>query len=277
MCGWLTQTIWWMTRTWTATAFPDGFELSHLANGLDPITPNNPYADADRDGLGLMEELSLGLNPFVADAPPVYPSIEDSDYVSLTMRVGAIGKMLTEPVSSCAVCHAVTMRTGGIIASTSKTDWTHNPQLADYVARLARGTNYEVQVTCNPFASSLLTSNQAAATTSPKYTAAYVAQVFAVSNVAYPFIVDTNRLLGTNLPMVKEVLPKRATLYVPDLVIATDNDRDGMVDWTSRADRTSATNQFVFWVNDDADSGSDDTAQDLNPTNNPIEQRQQHH
>ncbi len=249
---------------------PDGFELSNLANGLDPITPNNPYADADRDGLGLMEELSLGLNPNVADAPPAYPSIEDSDYVPLTMRVGSIGKMLTEPASDCAVCHAVTMRAGKFITSTSKTDWTHNPQLADYVARFVRGTNYEVQVTCNPFASSLLGSNAAAATTSPKYTAAYVAQFLANSNAVYPFIVDTNNLLGTNLPMVKEVLPKRATLYVPDLVIATDNDRDSIVDWTSRADRTTATNPFVFWINDDCDTGSDDTASDLDPTNNPI-------
>ena len=250
---------------------PDGFELSHLANGLDPITPNNPYADADRDGIGLMEELSLGLNPNVADNPPTYPSIEDSDYVNLTMRVGASGKMLTEPVSSCAVCHAVTMRAGSYIKSTSLTSRTQPTQVTDYLVRLARGTNYPVQVTCNPFASSLLTSNQAAATTTPHYTAAYVAQFLADTNsTVYPFIVDTNKLLGTNLPMVQEVLPKRATLYIPDLTIATDVDRSGVIDFKSRTDRTSATNPFVFWINDDVDSGSDNAAGDLTPTNNPV-------
>jgi hypothetical protein len=249
---------------------PDGFELAHLADGLDPITPNNPYADADRDGLGLMEELSLGLNPNVADNAPTYPSIEDSDYVSLTMRVGATGKMLTEPVSSCAVCHAVTMRAGNIIKSTSLTSRTQPAQLADYLVRLARGTNYPVQVTCNPFASSLLTSNQAAATTTPHYTAAYVAQFLADSNNIYPFIVDTNKLLGTNLPMVQEVLPKRATLYIPDLTIAADVDRSGVINFQNRNDRTSATNPFVFWINDDADSGSDDAASDIDPFLNQI-------
>ena len=250
---------------------PDGFELNNLAGGLDPITPNNPYADADRDGLGIMDELSLGLNPNVPDSPPTYPSIEGSDYVSLTMRIGAQGKMLTEPVSSCAVCHAVTVRAGNVIHSTDKTDRTHNPRLSDYLIRLTRGSNYPVQVTCNPFASSLLSSNQAAATTSPQYTAKYVAMFLADTNgTPYPFIVDTNALLGTNLPMVKEVLPKRATLYVPDLTIATDNDRDGVVNFTNRNDRTSATNPFVFWINDDSDSGNDDSAQDLDPGSNPI-------
>jgi hypothetical protein len=249
---------------------PDGFELSHSADGLDLLMPDNPYEDTDRDGLGLMEELGLGTNPNVADNAPVYPSIEESDYVPLTMRVGSVGKMLTEPVSSCAVCHAVTLRAGNFIATTSKTDWTHNPQVADYLVRLARGNNYPVQVTCNPFAASLLTSNQAAATVNPKYTAAYVAQFLANSNTVYPFIVDTNKLLGTNLSMVQEVLPKRATLYIPDLTIAADNDRDGVIDFKSRADKTSATNPFTFWINDDVDSGNDDTAADLDPAANPI-------
>jgi hypothetical protein len=65
-------------------------------------------------------------------------------------------------------------------------------------------------------------------------------------------------------------LAKSATLYLPDLMIAADADRDGVVNFTDRDDRTTATNPFVFWINDDADSGDDDAAQDLNPLANPI-------
>jgi hypothetical protein len=251
---------------------PDGFEIANSSYGLDPLTPDNPNEDIDRDGIGLMDELSLGLNPNVADSPPQYPSIEDTDYVNLNLRIGASGKML--PTSqSCALCHSVSVLVDGRLRGTGRTDWTHNPRVSDYLVRLVRGTNYPVQITAYP-ASSLLTSNQAAATTSPKYTAAYVAQFWANSNSIYPFIIDTNRLLGTNLSMVKEVLPKRATLYIPDLTIATDNDRDGIVNFKSRADRTSATNPFAFWINDDSDADGGttnlDLAQDNDPSQNSI-------
>ena len=250
---------------------PDGYELNNQASGFDLLTPNDPYQDADRDGVGLLEELEIGSDPNTTDAPPVYPSIEPSDFVPLTLRVGALGKMLTEPGETCAVCHAVTLRAGNFIRSSSATDWTHNPTTADYLLRLPRGTNYPVQVFGNPYYSSLLPSNQVPTNSHPHYTAAYVAQFLADTNGGvWPFIVDTNRLLGTNLPLVQEVLPKRATLYIPDLMIAADVDRSGVIDFQSRNDRTFATNPFVFWINDDVDSGSDDTAGDLDPTTNPL-------
>jgi hypothetical protein len=256
---------------------PDGYELANLASGYDPTVPNNPYVDADHDGLGLIEELELGSNPAVADAPPVYPSIDPADYVPLTLRVGAIGKMLA-PGRNCALCHEVTVRAGNFIRTSSKTDWGHNPAVQDYLIQFLRGTNYPVQVTCNPLYQSLLTSNQAAAvnlaqpTSWPHYTAAYIAQFLMGTNGTYPFIVDTNKLplLGTNLSLVQEVLPKRATLYIPDLTIAADVNRDGVIDFKNRADRTEATNPFTFWINDDSDFGSDDTAADLDPASNPI-------
>jgi hypothetical protein len=255
---------------------PDGFELNNPSLGIDPLTPDNPYLDNDRDGLGLIEELELGTDPNTLDAPPVYPSIEPSDYVAMTMRVGAIGKMLVEPSQNCAVCHAVTMRAGNFIRTSGKTDWTHNPTTTDYLVSLLRGTNYTVQVACNPYYSSLLTSNQmttanqSQGTGAPHYTAAYVAQFLLDTNGGpWPFIVDTNQLLGTNLPMVVEATTKRATLYVPDLTVAADNDRSGIIDFQNRNDRTAATNPFVFWINDDCDSGSDDTAADLDPSANP--------
>jgi hypothetical protein len=255
---------------------PDGYELANLASGYDPTVPNNPYVDADHDGLGLIEELELGSNPAVADAPPVYPSIDPADYVPLTMRVGAIGKMLV-PGRNCALCHEVTMRAGNFIRTSSKTDWGHNPAVQDYLIQFLRGTNYPVQVTGHPLYQSLLTSNQMAAVNLaqpvswPHYTAAYIAQFLMGTNGTYPFIVDTNKLplLGTNLSLVQEVLPKRATLYIPDLTIAADVNRDGAIDFKNRADRTEATNPFTFWINDDSDIGSDDTASDQQPTNSP--------
>ena len=255
---------------------PDGYELDNQASGLDPLSPDNPYQDADRDGLGLLEELELGTDPTVPDAPPVYPSIEPSDYVMMTMRVGAIGKMLTEPSETCAVCHAVTLRAGNYVRTSGKTDWTHNPTVTDCLIRLLRGTNYTVQVTCDPYYNSLLASNQMATVNasqpadSPHYTAAYVAQFLLDANGGpWPFIVDTNHLLGTNLPMVLEATRKRATLYIPDLTIAADNDRSGVIDFQNRNDRTASTNPFVFWINDDCDTNSDDTASDLDPSANP--------
>ncbi len=175
-----------------------------------------------------------------------------------------------------AVCHEVTVRAGNFIRTSSKTDWGHNPAVQDYLIQFLRGTNYPVQVTCNPLYQSLLASNQAAAvnlaqpTSWPHYTAAYIAQFLMGTNGTYPFIVDTNHLLGTNLSLVQEVLPKRATLYIPDLTIAADVNRDGVIDFKSRVDRTEATNPFTFWINDDADTGSDDTAADLDPASNPI-------
>jgi pimeloyl-ACP methyl ester carboxylesterase len=252
---------------------PDGFELSNLGNGFDPTVPNDPYVDADQDGLSLIEELELGSNPNVADAPPVYPSIDDSDYVPLTMRVGAVGKMLVQPAENCALCHEVFLRAGNYIHSSLQDSRTNNPSVTDNLIRFLRGTNYQVQVTCNPFYQSLLTSNQAAAiTTSPHYTAAYIAEFLSSTNGSggiYPFIVDTNHLLGTNLSLVQEVLPKRAMLFIPDMTIAADVDRNGTIAFTNRNDRTYPTNPFVFWINDDCDTNSDDTAADLNPSANP--------
>ncbi len=247
---------------------PDGYELANQAGGFDPTVPNNPYVDADRDGLGLIEELQLGTDPNMADAPPMYPSIEPSDYVALTLRVGAVGKMLTQD-QNCAVCHEVTVRAGNVIKTSPRTDWQNNPAVADYLSQFLRGTNYPVQVTCDPYYAALLPGSGTNTLSAPHYTAAYVAQFLMGTNGVYPFIVDTNHLLGTNLSLVQEVLPKRATLYIPDLTIAADVDRDGVVDFKDRDDRTEATNPFTFWINDDADTGSDDTASDQQPTNSP--------
>jgi hypothetical protein len=247
---------------------PDGYELSHLANGYDPVKSNNPYVDDDRDGLGLIEELQLGTDPSVPDAPPVHPSVDDSDYVPLRLHLGAVGKLINTS-SSCGACHAVTLRAGTHISTSPRSNWTNNPALADYTIRFLRGTNYPVQVTDDPY--TYVLSTGLTNTVSPHYTAAYIAQFFSGTNGGlYPFITDSNQLLGASQPMVLEALSKSATLYVPDMMIAADVDRDGVVNFTNRADRTATNSPFVFWINDDADSGDDDAAQDLNPLANPV-------
>jgi hypothetical protein len=247
---------------------PDGYELNHLADGYDPIRSNNPYVDNDRDGFGLMEELQLGTDPNVPDAPPVHPSPDDSDYVPLKLHLGAAGKLINA-ANSCGACHEVTLRAGSHISTSPRSNWTNNPALADYTIRFLRGTNYPIQVMGDPY-TYVLPSGQTN-TVSPHYTAAYIAQFFSGTNGGlYPFITDSNQLLGASQPMVLDALSKSAMLYVPDMMIAADVDRDGVVNFTNRTDRTATNSPYLFWINDDADSGSDDSAQDLNPTNNPI-------
>ena len=165
------------------------------------------------------------------------------------------------------------MRAGNFIRTSPQTDWSHNPTEADYLIRFLRGTNYTVQVSDSQF-STLLASNQAVAVNSgitgvPHYTGAYIAQIFLATNGLYPFIIDTNKLLGTNLLMTTEVLSKTAQLYIPDMTIAADVSRDSIIDFKNRTDRTATNNPFVFWINDDSDIGSDDTASDQQPTNSP--------
>ncbi len=128
---------------------------------------------------------------------------------------------------------------------------------------LLRGTNYAVHVSANPYQAILPSSRTNGFT--PAYTARYTAQLWNGTNGVYPFLTDTNQLLGVNLPLIREVYPKTATLYVPDMTIAADVDRDGVVNFASRTDRTYPTNPFTFWINDDADTGSDDAAVDLEP------------
>ena len=109
-------------------------------------------------------------------------------------------------------------------------------------------------------------------TTLLAYSAAYTAQFLtSAGGPVYSLITDTNQLFGTNKPMVLEAIGKAATLYVPDLIIASDVDRDGTVSTSNRNDRTSANNPLVFWINDDSDFGSDDTAGDQEPGINPID------
>lgn len=145
----------------------------------------------------------------------------------------------------------------------TKPNYGATPNTVDYPLRLLRGTNLPVRLLSNPY-SQVLSQTQTN-TVYPSYTARYTAALLSGS-ANYPFVDDPVRLLGSNQPMVLEALPKTATLYVPDLQIATDVDRDGVVDFNSRTDRTSTNAPFTFWVNDDVDYGSDDTAVDYNPS-----------
>ena len=247
----------------------DGVELSHAAQGYDPLTWNNAYADDDRDGVSVFEEFLLGTDPTVADAPPQYPSPEDSDYMPLLLRIGAAGKLPDSLNPNCALCHNVTLRAGPYSRTCPRSSLDRGPAEIYSLLRFPRATNYALHVSANPY-QAILPSSQTNGFT-PTYTAKYTAQVWNGTNGVYPFITDTNQLLGVNLPLIREVYPKTATLYVPDMIIAADNDRDGVVNFASRTDRTYPTNPFTFWINEDSDIGSDDAASDADPSANTID------
>ncbi len=237
----------------------DGWELS---NGTDPITADDSKTDADRDGLALFQEIQLGTNPNVADAQPVYPSEDPDDYVPLTLRLGATGKLADQV--GCAVCHSVGLRAGSHSRNTPRTSWQNPNNTQEHLIRFLRGTNYAVRLMDDPY-SKVLSSGQTNSTVH-KYTAAYTAQFLAASNAAYTLVSDTNQLFGTNRAMITEALARNATLFVPDLLIAADADRDGIVSTSNRIDRTSPNTPFVFWTNDDVDHGDSNNAEDWDPS-----------
>jgi hypothetical protein len=243
----------------------DGWELD---NGSDPLTADDSHTDADRDGLALFEEIQLGTDPDVADAQPVYPSEDPDDYVPLTLRLGATGKLADQV--GCASCHSAGLRAGPHSRSTPRTTWQYPENTQDHLIRFLRGTNYSVRLMDDPY-SKVLSSGQTNSTPR-KYTAKYTAQFLTASNAAYTLIRDDNQLFGTNRAMITEALARTATVYVPDMIIAADVDRDGSVDAGSRTDRTSPNSQMVFWINNDVDVGNDDTAGDEEPgvSGNPI-------
>ncbi len=247
----------------------DGWELANPAGGFDPLVANNAYADTDRDGLQLFEEIQLGTNPNVPDAAPVYPSEDPDDYVPLTLLLGAKGKLpdLASVSPNCSTCHSAGLRVGAHTRSTPRTSRDIQGSSQEHLLRFLRGSNYSVRVLDNPTAK-VLPSSQTNSTLH-LYTAKYTAQFLTGAGGAYTFATDTNQLLGTNRPMVLEALSRQATLYVPDLLIAADADRDGIVNTTNRVDRTEAQRPFTFWINDDVDVGNDDTAGDEEPGISP--------
>jgi len=240
---------------------PDGWELNNMNQGYDPLVPNNPYTDSAHDGVDLIEDLALGTDPNAPAPPPVnYPSPDDSDYVDLTLRVGDAGK-LPNPLFGCAICHEASVLVGPFIRTCPR-NGSRGTVSEDFLIRFLRGTNYPVRVTATPSFLVLPSSKTNAA--SPHYTAVYTAQ-FLTDNGVWPLVTDTNTLLGANRPLVSEALGSTATLYIPDMIIAADADRNGVVDFTNRVDRTSTNQPFTFWINDDYDYGNDDTASDLEP------------
>ena len=241
----------------------DGWELANLSDGFDPTEPNNAYADIDRDGLQLFEEIQLGTNPEVADAQPTYPSEDPDDYVTLKLALGAKGKLPDLLPASCATCHSAGLTAGLHTRSTPRTSRDFQNNLQEHLIRFLRGSNYPVRLTDNPLAK-VLPSSQTNSTPH-LYTAAYTAQFLTASNAAYTLVADTNQLFGTNRPMVLETLARQATLFVPDLLIAADVNRDGIVNTSNRIDRTEPNTPFMFWINEDADTGSNDAAGDEEP------------
>ncbi len=241
----------------------DGWELVRPTTN-DPDRPDDPHVDADRDGLGAVDEMQLGTNPDVADAAPVYPSEDPDDYAPLTLFLGAGGKLADQ--TGCATCHQVGVRAGSYLRYSPTMNWEQAGNV-DALVRFLRGTNYPVGLLAHPY--NRVLSSAVTNTTPLNYTANYTAQ-FLVGSNRYPFVNDPNGLFATNQPLVTQTLPRQATLYIPDLLIAADVDRNGIVNTSNRTDRTSANEPFTFWINDDSDFGSDDEAEDRDPSVNVL-------
>ncbi len=167
----------------------------------------------------------------------------------------------------CAVCHSVGLRAGPHSRTTPRTSWDNIDNGQNHLLRFLRGTNYPVRLMDNPY-SKVQPSGQTNNTVHA-YTAAYTAQFLNSTNAPYTLVTDTNQLFGTNRPMVLEALARTATVFVPDLIIAADADRNGVVNTSNRVDRTSSNAPMVFWINDDVDVGNDDTAGDEEPGISP--------
>jgi hypothetical protein len=236
----------------------DGWEL---ANNRDPLAPDDAYEDADHDALSLFEELQLGTNPSVADAPAVFPSEDPDDYLPVTVRLGATGKLSD---GNCGACHVTGARVGSHTRMTPVTSWEHPSFQGDFPLRLLRGTDYPVRLLSNPFSK----VKNASETTGlyPSYSAHYSLQLLMSSNGPnYAFVSGQTQLLGLNKPLFLPALQQQATLHAPDLLIAADVDRDSVVNASNRMDRTATNAPFTFWINDDADEGSNDEAEDKDP------------
>ena len=218
----------------------DGWELSH---GLDPLTANDATLDSDVDGLSLAAEQGAGTDPNVANppAPTVQPTLTTTP---VTFTVGASSSGQGVKYQLGAGPFGLTNQFFG--------------ELSSKTFAVPTGTNFTVIL------------NHVDDTNNPN-----------VENYNRFVAIDGEVLVddpGQMLGFTKEtqgsvpnLATNKATLYTPRMEIVTDANRDGKIDFLpSTADATTSEAPYTFWINDDADSGSDDTASDLDPSTNAI-------
>jgi len=156
-------------------------DLWELAHGLDPLSPNDPNADPDRNGLGLLDEYQSGLNPFASDPGP--------DYLPIKLRTLDTGKVNNG--LSCADCHTTELRVNG------NRLFARNHGLAEEkVFYFRKGTNYPVSLNELVHDIPRPNGNSGNPTNSGRYSAEFL-----VANASQPtqfFVADPQSRLGSN-------------------------------------------------------------------------------
>lgn len=229
-------------------------------NGLDPQRADDPFADPDRDGLNHLEEQAAGsrANNADTDGDGAGDFLEYlSDWRSATNQtLAALSLDNSTPVrlkvSSCYKCHATGMQVGDYALMSMP---EYRRYTAEEVARLAKGRSYPVRVYTefDPF--------------SPTNLQLYGAEILAVTNPPGFLLEDPDGILGPQRVATSNLMAKTAWLHIPRIELAVDANRDGVISFLPGTnDQTSASRPYTFWVNDDLDLGSDDTATDLDPT-----------
>jgi hypothetical protein len=233
-------------------------------NGLDAQHADDPFVDPDRDGLNHLEEQAAGSRSNITDTDNDGASdlLEFlADWRSATNQTAATPSLDNSvPVrlktTSCFKCHVTSLHVGDLAVRNSPP----GRYTADEVVRLAKGQSYPIRV------------NAAYDRTGAQTYNFYGAEVLAAASPPGFILEDPANLLGPSKQVPADVATRTARLHVPRIELAVDGDRDGTIRFLpSTNDQTSASRPYTFWVNDDRDSGSDDTAEDLDPTAGPLD------
>ncbi|HXG46579.1 MAG TPA: alpha/beta hydrolase, partial [Methylomirabilota bacterium] len=189
----------------------------------------------DSDGDGVSDLIEFLSDPKTASLPG---AVAESPANSVPVRV---------TMSRCYRCHTARLQLGDLTLQTRPPD---QPDLSEMV-RLAKGRSYPVRVYADYNTS---TNNR------------YTALIQAETTPAGFVLEDPQGILGVNKRVTNNLGALQAWVHVPRLELAVDADRDQVIRFLpSLTDQTTNTAPYTFWVNDDRDSGSTDTAEDLDP------------
>ena len=194
---------------------PDFWEL---ANGLDPLDPNDADQDADGDGLSNVDEYQTSLNPRsadsdgdgLADSREIFAQLErPADFVPVRLYVRDMGKVNNG--MNCAVCHTTQLKVGD---NTLFSRFSSDQRPAEQTFWYEKGNSYPICLT-ELVASLPPTTNTVG---NPTTTATYTAGLVSGTNTPPAFVVlDPNHKLGTNKPWADFPNPAGlvGTLVVP--------------------------------------------------------------
>lgn len=217
----------------------DTFETAH---GMNPLIADDYQADADKDGMSLLDEQSAGTSPVQPDTD----SDALADYMEWTFgsnptnaaqntllsRDEYVG--VTFSVASCFHCHQATLNVGSYqLKSTLPVAGQPVERMRqEKVFQLAKGFSYPVTITGS------ITSS----------TGTYTAMLEVPTNGIWPefFVKDANGMLGTNRP-ANTLAGKVASVIVPKLELTWTNKGDNLtLDMNTNASSDEVLGNRIF-------------------------------